>query len=196
MSYSANESVHLTFRHDEKEFLAATRLYFWHRKELVVRFIVIDLLFAVLFLGLNVVTGSLMPLWAVVGLILLVWVGWFHGALIDLPRSRFRGDPKYRDEYNLTFTDANVQFRTENINATFAWNFYGGVIENDSFYLLTYGKNIHSPSIIPKRAFRDGNQETIFRRILRRNLAPDLKLNEGENPDAYVPKSLEPPNWR
>ena len=197
MSYSANDSVQLNFRHDEKEFIAATRLYFWQSKELLVRFIVVDLLFAALMVLINVMVGFVVPVWAMAAVIVLVWVAWFHGVVIDLPRARFRGDPKFRDEFNLTFTDANIHFRTENLNATFAWNFYNKVIENDSFYILIYGKNIHTLSILPKRAFRDSAQETLFRRMLRRNLDPKLKLSKGEQEaPAFVPRSLEPPDWR
>lgn len=71
------------------------------------------------------------------------------------------------------------------------------MIENDNFYFLLYGKNIHSLSILLKRGFRDPNQETLFRRMLRRNLDANLKLSESERERSeYVPKSLEPPDWR
>lgn len=200
MSYSRNEPVQLSFRLDEKEFLAATRLYFWRSKELVVRFIAVDLLFAGLFLLLDVLIDFIMPLWAVVALIGLVWVGWFHAFLVKLPRARFRGDPKFRDEYHLTFRDENIELRTTNISATYNWNFYSGVIENDDLYLLIYGKNMPSFLGLPKRAFRDSREETIFRAMLRRNLAPNLKLTAGEQEThGYVPKSpgsFEPPDWR
>jgi hypothetical protein len=200
MSYSGNESVQVSFRHDEKEFLAATRLYFWHARELLVRLIVIDVAFVILMLLLNLMMNFILPLWAVVGLSVLAWVAWFHAVVIDLPRTRFRGDPKFRDEYHLTFREEGIAFQTENINATYKWNFYSGVIENDDFYLLTYGKHINSFSVLPKRAFRDSNQETLFRRMLRRHLAPNLKLGAGEQEThAYVPKStagFEPPDWR
>lgn len=197
MSYSGNDVVQLTFRHDEKEFLGATRAYFWRSKELLVRLIVVDVLFAVLALLLNALVGFIVPVWALAPLVVIAWVAWFHGVVIDLPRARFRGDPKFRDEFNLTFRDENIEFRTANVNATYNWNFYTGVIESDNFYLLIYGKNIHSFSVLPKRAFRDSNQETIFRRMLRRNLDPNLKLSAGEQESqGYVPRSLEPPDWR
>lgn len=197
MSYSANDSVQLSFKYDEKEFLAATRLYFWRSKDLVVRFIAIDLVFGLVMVVVNVVIGFILPIWAMAAMIVLVWVAWFHGSLIDLPRARFRGDPKFHDEYHLTFRDENIDFRTASVTATYKWNFYSGVIENDNFYLLIYGKDIHSFSAIPKRAFRDSHQETLFRRMLRRNLDPKLKLCEGEQEtNQYVPRSLEPPDWR
>ena len=197
MSYSENDVVQLIFTEDEKEFLAATRLYFWRSKRLIVGLTVVDALFALLMLVLNVLADFVFPLWAVAAVVVLAWVAWYHAVTIDIPRARFRGDPKFRDEYNLTFSDANIEFRTANLNSTFGWNFYNGVIENDHFYLLLYGKNIHSFTVLPKRAFRDSAQETIFRRMLRRHLDPNLKLSSGEQEQpAYVPRSLEPPNWR
>lgn len=200
MSYSANEAVQITFRHDEKEFLAATRLYFWRSKQLITRLAVVDVLFAILALLLNVLVDFIVPLWALAAMIVLAWVAWYHGLVVELPRRRFRGDPKFRDEFTLTFTDAKIEFKTENVNATFAWNFYTGVIEDDNFYLLTYGKNIHSYSVIPKHAFRDPHDEAMFRRLLRRNLDPNLKLGAGEQETtAYVPRSttnFQPPDWR
>src|SRR5687767_7697262 len=112
MNYSADDSVQLSFRHDEKEFLAATRFYFCHSRELLARLIVINVLFAVLILLVNVLVDFVVPLWTLAALILLACVAWFHAFVVDLPRKRFRGDPKFRDEFHLTFRDANIEFRT------------------------------------------------------------------------------------
>jgi len=197
MSYSVNQSVQLGFRHTEKEYLAAVRLYFWHTRELLARLIVSYVLLSAGVVLLQLVIGIFIPLWGTIALVLLIGLAWFHGYVIDLPRAYFRGDPKFRDEYNLTFTDAGVGFKTQNASSHLAWSFYTGVMENDSFYLLIYGKNIHSLSILPKRAFRDSKQEATFREMLRRNVDPTLKLSQGEREkQEYVPKSLEPPDWR
>ena len=56
----------------------------------------------------------------------------------------FQGNPKFRDEYYLTLTDAGIEFHTQNMSSMTAWNFYSGVVESDSFYILIYGNNIHS----------------------------------------------------
>lgn len=197
MSYSTNESVHLRFRHTEKEYLAAIRFYFWRTKELLLGLIVTYLLFAGGVLVLQVLSDVFIPLWATIALILLVCTAWFHGYVVDRPRAYFRGDPKFREEYNLTFTDAGIAFQTHNASSTLGWSFYTGVMENDSFYLLIYGKDIHSLSILPKRAFEDREQETTFREMLHRNLDPKMKVSPGEREKPeYVPKSLEPPDWR
>lgn len=193
---ASNDAVQLTFRYDEKEYLAATRLYFRHSTELQTTLIALYVVFATVLLVVNVLIDFILPLWSVVAFILLAGVGWSHGIVIDVPRRHFRGDPKFRDEYTLIFTDAGIDFKTENMSAKIAWSFYTGVIENESFYLLVYGKNIHSVSVLPKRAFRDSSQETLFRKMLRRHVDSKLKLTEGERAEEYVPKSFQPPDWR
>ena len=193
---ASNDAVQLSFRYDEKEFLAATRLYFWETPALLVRLIILYVLFGFGLLLLNVLLDFVLPLWSVMALIFVAAVAWYHAYVIDLPRAHFRGDPKYRDEYTLIFTDDGIEFKTENLNAKIAWSFYTGVIENENFYLMVYGKNIHSVSVLPKRAFRDSKQEATFRQMLRRYVDSKLKLSEGEREPEYVPKSLEPPDWR
>jgi len=195
MINSANESVHINFNHTEKEYLAAVRLYFWRSRELMTRWIVGFVLFSVAFVVLlPLVLDYSLPLAFNLFVAGLVGLAWFHGIVIDLPRRHFRGDPKFRDEYHLMFSDAGIQFQTLNMSSMIAWNFYTGLVEDDKFYLMKYGNNIHSVSILPKRAFADSRQEAIFRQILRRNLDPTLKLSEGEH--EYVPGNLQPPDWR
>jgi YcxB-like protein len=194
---SDSEVVQVTFSHSEKEYLAAVRLCFWKSRERLARAVVFYVLVSVglllVTLGLNVA----FPLWATVALILLLDFALFHAYVIDLPRRYFRSNPKFREEYNLTFSDAGLRFKTRDMDSSLAWNFYDGVIENEKFYLLTYGKDLWSVSIVPKRAFRDPNQELTFRELLRRHLDPNLNLSNGEREGhKYVPKSLEPPDWR
>ena len=97
----------------------------------------------------------------------------------------------------MKFSDAGMEFKTPHVSASLQWSLYTRVIENDRFYIMVYGRDIHSLSIIPKRAFRDSEQEITFRKLLRRNLDPKLRLTPGENESQqYVPGRLEPPDWR
>ena len=190
------DTVTLTFRHTEEEYLAAARLYFWHSKELLIRLIIGCVLLAI---GLLLLTKLIvpLPLWFLVPLLFLVGMALYHGYLIDLPRRVFRGDPKFREEYNLIYSDAGVTLKTQNINSSLNWNFYTSVVENDKFYLLIYGNNLPSFSIVPKRAFRNNNDEMAFREMLRRHVDPKLNLSAGDRETKdYVPPSLEPPDWR
>jgi len=194
VSYSANEAVQLSFHYAEEEYLAAIRFYFWHSKTLLARMVVTYVLFSAGFAVLPLLMGFSLAVWFYPVLFGITGVALFHGYVVDRPRAYFRGNPKFRDEYHLTFTDAGIEFHTENMSSMTAWNFYSGVIDSDRFYFLIYGKDIHSLSIIPKRAFQSSNQETTFRQILRRNVDPTLKLTTGEH-DA-VPQRLTPPDWR
>lgn len=190
----SGQSVQLTFRHTEQEYLAAVRYYVWHSKELLLRMIIVYVLVSSGMVLLLQLFGSPFPLWVVIAFIVLAGVALFQGYLVDLPRRYFRGDPKFRDEYNLTFTDAGIEFRTTHLNASLAWSLYTDVIENAKFYILVYGKGIHSLSILPKRAFT-GGQETTFRQMLRRHVDHNLQLSAAERErHEYFPPA-QPPDW-
>lgn len=190
----SGQSVQLSFRHTEQEYLAAVRYYVWHSKELLLRMIIVYVLVSTGMVLLLQLFGSPLPLWVVIAFIVLAGVALFQGYLVDLPRRYFRGDPKFRDEYNLTFTDAGIEFRTTHLNASLAWSLYTDVIENDKFYILVYGKGIHSLSILPKRAFT-GGQETTFRQMLRRHVDHNLQLSAAERErHEYFPPA-QPPDW-
>ena len=192
MNYT--DRVQLRFSHTEKEYLSAVRFYMFHSTETMARLIALYVLLALAFFVLNVLIDFVLPLWAIVALILCIGIAWFHTYLVDLPRRYFRSDPKFRAEYDLTFTDAGIQFKTPEINSSIAWSLYTRVIENDRFYIMIYGKNIPSLSIIPKRAFPTSKEEIAFRQMLRRHVDQTLKLGDGER--EYVPVSFQPPDWR
>jgi hypothetical protein len=194
MSHSANEVVQISFKYSEEEYLAAIRFYFWHSKTLLGRAIVAYVLLSAGLVVLVAWMGFPVPFWFYPALVAIAGVALFQGFVVDRPRTYFQCDPKFRDDYYLTFSDAGIEFHTQNMSSMTAWNFYSGVVENDSFYILIYGKNIHSLSIVPKRAFQNSDQDTTFRQILRRNVDPTLKLSNGERDQ--VPQRLGPPDWR
>jgi len=197
VSRSANDTVQLSYRQTEDEYLAALRSFFWKSTAFQTRVIVSWVLVSAGLVTLVLLLGFSPPVWTHLILIAITGVALFHGYVVDLPRKYFRGDPKFRDEFHLTFTDAGIEFHTQNMSSMIAWNFYSGVVENDSFYILTYGRNILSLSIIPKRAFQSSDQEITFRQLLRRNLDPTLKLSNGEhNHQQYIPQHSQPPDWR
>lgn len=191
----SGQLVQLIFRHTEQEYLAAVRYYVWHSKELLARMIIFYVLVSTGMALLLLLFGFPFPLWAVIAFIVLAGVALFQGYLVDLPRRYFRGDPKFRDEYTLTFTDAGIEFRTTHLNATLAWSLYTDVVETDQFYILVYGKGIHTLSILPKRAFTDVNQESTFRQMLRRHLDHNLKLSATEREGREYFPPAQPPDW-
>ena len=121
---SNTNKVELRYSLTEQEYLSAVRFYLMRSKRLMVRVIVwLVLVLAGLFL-LNVVIDFILPIWFILALVVLIGVAFFHGYLVDLPRRYFRSDPKFRQEYNLTFTDAGIEFKTQDINSSIAWSLY------------------------------------------------------------------------
>lgn len=193
---SYTDKVELRFSLTEQEYLSAMRFYILRSKALLVRSIIWLVLVAGGLTLLNVLLEFNLPVWFIVALIFLIALAWFHAFTIDLPRRHYRGEPKFRDEYNLTFADAGIEFKTKSIESSLAWSLYTGVVENESFYILIYGKNLPSLTILPKRAFRDRKEEIAFRQMLRRHVDQKLTLSEGERDrNEYVPVSSQPPDW-
>lgn len=194
------ESVQLSFKYTEQEYVAAVRLFLLRSKGTLIR---LGLTLAGLCLTLILLFSSIdlaMPLWFTIALFVLLGTALFHALFVRLPRRQFRGNPKFRDEYSLTFSDEAIRFKTRSIDSSVAWDLYTDVIENENFYLLIYGKNIASFSIVPKRSFRDSMQEAVFREMLGRHLVlgPPSKNLPGVTPgeSEYTPSSFEPPDWR
>jgi hypothetical protein len=84
---------------------------------------------------------------------------WFN--LLSLSRWRtkieFQRNPKFREEYHLTFSLENIHFQTASIDSTLAWTHYERIVESPDLFLLMYGKGLYT--LIPKRCFNSrGNK--------------------------------------
>jgi hypothetical protein len=85
-------------------------------------------------------------------------------AIFINPKRIFRSEPKFRDEYFLSFSNDGIAFKTEHINSNLQWNHYIKFSENREFYYLIYGAFMFT--IIPKRAFEDKGNEEQFKKLL------------------------------
>jgi len=187
-------AVELAFTYTEDEYIEAARLFFSRGYDGKFH----------TYLGLAVLACGLLIGW-LAGDVYVTGLTLFVGLLVlarrqyvnsVLPRMYFRRNPKFRDPYQLTFSDGGVVFRSKGVESKIGWDFYTGVWETSDFYFLVYGKDLFS--LIPKRAFRGPRQEAAFRELLRRGLepaegAPPLGLES--RADVYVPPA-EPPDWR
>jgi len=189
------ESVELIFAHTEQEYLAAVKSLYWNAKEPLWRLLIFFIFSSISIVGLAFLVGITLPLWAMFGLVVVVAVGGYHGMVIDVPRRAFRGDPKFREEFRIVFSDRGIEFETKSIKASYGWNLYTKVIDNKTFYLLIYGKALSQMTIVPKRAFRDSFQEVRFRELVRRHITEATPVQQIKQAE-YVPSSLEPPDWR
>lgn len=89
-------------------------------------------------------------------------------AFLVIPYLAFNGQSKYRDEYSLTFSDGGIHFRTVHIDSQLQWSLYTRALVDAHSYLLYYGSRTFT--IIPKRVFRDQEQQAEFDKLLSQNV--------------------------
>jgi hypothetical protein len=192
-----SETVKLNFKYTEQEYVAAVRAYMLHTPDVIFRLgMFLTLVTAGVFmLFINSDAGLLLSLlWGVA-----VFAGIAGGLFYGVPKRRFRGDPKFRDQYFLEFSEEGIHLQTANVDSKLNWSLYTRVVEQEKFYLLVYGT--YMMTVVPKRTFNGAQQEAAFRELLRNKLATRLKAQRvagttaNELEGGYVPPP-EPPDWR
>ncbi len=105
----------------------------------------------------------------------LIWfplalLEWFN--LLSLQplqvRYAYRTNPKFRETYEVEFSESGVRFRTDSIDSKIAWDHYSQLLENERVFLLVYGRHMYS--VIPKRAFSSEGDMAGFREMVRRHI--------------------------
>jgi len=193
------QPIRFRFTYTEAEYLSAARLLIWAEKTVIWRLIGVSVVLAFVLITLPIIANFNFPIWAMAFFAIALDGLFAHQIFTIMPRTYFRGDPKFRDEYLLTLSEEGVWLQTAQIDSKLAWSLYKRVIENQSMYVIVYGTDARMMTVVPKRVFKDGNEELAFRQLLNRyvdsRLAPanaDLSARVSE----YVPSKLEPPDWR
>jgi len=108
----------------------------------------------------------------VFGIILLCISGAFAILLIAaftvIPHYSFRRQPKFRDEYSLTFSPEGIHFRTAHIDSQLQWSLYSHALKDGHSFVLYYGSQQFT--IIPRRVFENATQSETFERLLTQNV--------------------------
>jgi len=194
-----NKQIKLDFHYREDEYLAASRLYLLNSTTSLIRLVLFFVLVTGLLLMLPLLFDVELPVWAILSLTALVEGALLYNVLVKVPRQYFRGDPKFRDQYEMIFSDEGISLKTRQIDSKLAWSLYTRVIEGQSLYLLIYGEDIRTMTLIPKRVFQNKAQETAFRELLKIRIA-DSSLRQvsfdTDKESEYQPSSLNPPDWR
>jgi hypothetical protein len=191
--------VDLQYRYSEEEYVAAIKYYLdkkYHtRFNIAIALLVTGAGVAFMFLDAGSILGYVFTF---LGAILLLV---YCRTYFSVPFQWYRQNPMWREESQLQFSDEEIVFRTKDVESKLNWSLYREVWETDRFYFLVYGKDLFS--LIPKRVFADERQQRLFKQMLDRHITsrPDDDRNElltaaEEDNQEYVPKSLEPPDWR
>lgn len=89
-------------------------------------------------------------------------------AFTIIPSLIFRREPKFRDEYALTFSPEGIHFRTEHINSHLQWRLYSQALVDGHSYVLYSGPR--SFTVIPKRVFNGAEQQQLFEALLTQHV--------------------------
>src|SRR5262245_35567900 len=131
------EPVKIEYQLSEAEYLAATRLLFIQSKETVIRMVVFCLfaVFAAVVMNI-IIDADVTTLMGLIAIVIVFDVFIFYNALVTMPRRYYRGDPKFREKYNLTLSDEGVFVKTFQLDSKLAWSMYTKVVEGKDMYLL------------------------------------------------------------
>jgi len=88
----------------------------------------------------------------------------FFAAFFVIPSLIFRREPKFRDEYSLTFSPEGIHFQTAHIDSHLAWDLYSRALVDAHSYVLYYGSRTFT--VIPKRVFQNNQQQEAFDQLL------------------------------
>ena len=132
----------------------------------------LDKVVAVLLFGFGIyyVASVGVRWWTVIWFPLAV-AEWFD--LLSLSRLRtkidFQRNPKFREEYHLTFSRESIHFKTASLDSTLQWTHYERVIESSELFLLMYGNGLYT--LIPKRCFKSNEEINAFRALVSQAIA-------------------------
>jgi len=86
-----------------------------------------------------------------------------------IPSIAFRRQPKFRDEYSLSFSPEGIHFRTTHIDSDLKWGIYTWALADVYSFILYYGSQQFT--VIPKRVFESPSQRQAFEQLLRQNVS-------------------------
>ena len=89
-------------------------------------------------------------------------------AFVVIPPLSFRREPKFRDEYSLTFSPGGIHFRTAHIDSNLAWNLYSRALVDAHSYVLYYGSQTFT--VVPKRVFQNADQQAAFDQLVTQHV--------------------------
>lgn len=88
-----------------------------------------------------------------------------------VPRMAYRNQEKLKQPYHIGFSDAGIEFRTNNVSSQLSWEVYTKALVDRNSYLLYYGKGQFS--IVPKHLFPDERSLAAFEDLIQMKI-PDI----------------------
>lgn len=174
------ETVNLIFKYSQKEYVKAFRQHLLLSKRVYRSdYIIIHLIIAAL--GWLLFHNPDDWLYRMLFILCLIWGLIIYLGYFSVPVRNFKAEPKFRNEYQLTFSKNGIKFITEGINSNLSWSIYTDMIESADFYYLIQTRQMYT--IIPKRAFISEEQRKLFAEIVQVGLS---STNQEQHIDSNV----------
>jgi YcxB-like protein len=160
------ETVNLSFRYAEQDYVRAVRAHYASRLRLPLDIAVIVVV-AVLgaYEWRSGSDGWGITLLCVSGIFTLMLVA----AFAVIPAIAFRRQPKFRDDYSLSFSPQGIHFKTAHIDSDLKWSMYTSALVDAHSFILYYGSQQFT--VIPKRVLQDVSQRQTFEQLLVQNVS-------------------------
>ncbi|HET9406709.1 MAG TPA: YcxB family protein [Candidatus Sulfotelmatobacter sp.] len=162
-----NDTIELAFRYSESDIVSAVRAHYRARLRVKLDFV---LLIVVAAFGADLWRSPNMHWWGLFFLgVSAAFAILLFAALMVLPHTAFRFQPRFKDDYSLVFSSEGVHFRTAHIDSQLRWSLYSRALVDADSYLLYYGAR--SFTIVPKRVFHDRDQQTAFEQLIGKHIS-------------------------
>jgi len=161
-----NSTIELSFRYSERDYVRAMRAHYSSRLRLR-----LDIFMAVFLAGIGAylwrspdshgLAIGFVSISIIFALILI-------SAFVVIPPLAFRREPKFHNDYSLTFSPEGIHFRTDNVDSQLQWSLYTRALVAAHSYVLYHGSR--SFTVVPKRVFQSAQQREAFEQLLARNV--------------------------
>jgi YcxB-like protein len=161
-----NETVNVSFRYSKSDIVRAVRSDYASRMRTrldIVMAIGLAAAGAYLWRSPGSHSSGVFAIGASAAIVLLLLA-----AFVVAPSLVFRLNPKYRDDYSLTFSAEGIHFRTVHIDSQLQWSLYSRALIDAYSYILYHGARTFT--VIPRRVFQNSEQERSFEQMLSQHI--------------------------
>jgi hypothetical protein len=162
-----DSTVNLSFRYLEIDYVRALRAHYASRLRLR-----IDIVVVITLAGIGAcLWRSPGPHWLALGCVVVaaLFALMLVAAFTVIPRFAFRREPKFRDNYSLTFSPEGIHFRTAHVDSQLRWSLYSRALVDAHSYVLYHAARRFT--VIPKRIFRSAEEQQVFEQLLNAHIS-------------------------
>ena len=162
-----NSTINLSFRYAQNDYVRALRAHYASHLRLR-----LDIAVTLILAGIGAYLWRSPELhWLGLGFVVLavVFALLLVAAFTVIPPLAFRREPKFRDDYSLTFSPEGIRFRTAHIDSQLQWSMYSRALVDAHSYVLYYGARQFT--VIPKRVFQSAEQQQAFEQLLTQRVS-------------------------